>query len=163
MSGGIPVVGAKIYIGDKSWAYDTLTEYDSQLEAGWTELGQLEDFDDFGDETQISNIPMVGTGRVKKVKTFDDAGNMMVRMLNDPADDGQVALLEARADKASDYPFRIIMPDDPGGTGSKPTRFYFRALVGSNRHGKGAPDALRRTVMLAINTEVIEGAAVAGS
>lgn len=157
-------IGAKIYIGDKSWTHDTLAEYDGQALSGWDEIGLAESIPEFGTKWETGSFTPVGDGRKRKYKTVQDNGSLSITCARKGSDDGQQAAMLAAADRQGDYPIMVVLDDKPSGTGAKPTRAYFRALVTSATIAPGgSSDTVKTTIGLDINSDVIVGEAVAGS
>ena len=103
-------------------------------------------------------------GLKRKYKTVRDDGTLQLTCARKGSDAGQQAALEAAADEQNDYPFMVVLGDDPGGTGSKPTRSYFRALVTSaTLVPGGASDTVKTNITLDVTTATIIGEAVAGT
>ncbi|MCW2243577.1 hypothetical protein [Azospirillum canadense] len=155
-------IGAKIYIGSKSWAHDTLAEYDGQA-SGWTEIGLAESVPEFGTKWETGSFTPVSDGRKRKYKTVQDNGALSITCARKGDDAGQVAVAAA-ADKQGDYPIKVELGDNTGGSGGKPTRAYFRALVTSATiNPGGSSDTVKTTIGLDITTEVFVGEAAAGT
>ncbi len=156
-------IGARIYIGDKSWTHETLAEYDGQT-TGWEEIGRVESIPEHGTKWETGAFTPVATGRKEKFKTVKDAGDMQLTCARDGSDAGQQAAMDAAEDEQDDYPIKVVLGDNPGGSGGKPTRSYFRALVTSaTMVPGGAPDIVKTNIGLAVNSDVIVGEAAAGS
>lgn len=157
-------IGAKIYIGDKSWTHDTLAEFDAQT-TGWEEIGLAESIPEFGIRWENGNFTPVGDGRRRKFKTIRDDGDMTLSCARKGSDAGQLAAIDAAEDTQSAYPFKVILGDDPGGAGSKPTRAYFWALVNSaTMVPGGAGDTVKTSIAVAVTDgSTLYGEAVAGT
>jgi hypothetical protein len=156
-------IGATIYIGDPTWTHDTLAEYDGQS-SGWEEIGLVETIPEFGTKWETGNFTPVKDGRRRKYKTVQDNGTMSMTAARDGSDAGQLAARDAADDSQNSYPIKVILGDDPGGTGSKPTRAYFRALVTSaTMIPGGAGDTVKTTIALDLTSPVLVGEAAAGT
>jgi hypothetical protein len=156
-------IGAKIYIGASNWTHDTLSEFDGQT-TGWTEIGLVENIPEFGTKWETGSFVPVGDGLKRKYKTVQDNGSLTITAARSGSDAGQDAAKAAADDKQNAYAIKVILGDDPGGTGSKPSRFYFYALVTSATvNPGGAGDTVRTTIGLEITSVIVEGDAVAGS
>ena len=156
-------IGAKIYIGLPAWTHATLSGYDGQT-TGWEEIGLVESVPEHGVKWETGSFTPVSDGLKRKYKTVRDDGTMQLTCARKGSDAGQQAALEAAADEQNDYPFMVVLGDDPGGTGSKPTRSYFRALVTSaTLVPGGASDTVKTNITLDVTTATIIGEAVAGT
>lgn len=159
-----PGLGAKIYIGADTVTADTLAEFDAIIAGDWDEIGLAESVPEFGTKWETGSFTPVGDGLKRKYKTILDNGSLSVTCARKGSDAGQVAAVAAAADTNSAYPIKVILNDDPGGTGSKPSRFYFYALVTSATvNPGGASDTVKTTIGLEITSEIYSGAPVVGS
>jgi hypothetical protein len=142
--------GAKIFIGAVHLAAtDTAAEYAALT--GWTEIGEVENLGELGDESGGATFTGIAYKRVKKLKTADDAGTLPLICGRDPLDAGQIALKAAQATKY-DYNFKIVLADAPN-EDYLDSVFYFAALVMSGRNNLGAQDNVTRiSFNLGINT-----------
>lgn len=142
--------GSKFYIGGTT-ASDTQTEFEALT---WTEVGEVENFGEFGDESSVVTFAAVGDARVRKLKGARDAGTLVLVVGRDAADAGQDALKAAELTKY-DYNFKVEIADkSSGGTNSVQ---YFRGMVMSKRDNLGANDnVVRTTFNIAINTAILE-------
>ena len=155
-------IGAKIYIGPKTATAATLAAWDALTD--WEEIGLAESIPEFGTRWETGNFTPVGDGLRRKYKTIQDNGTLTITCARDGSDDGQIAAQLAAADKQGDYPIKVVLGDDTGNTGSKPTRAYFRALFTSATvNPGGAADTVKTTIGIDINSEVFVGEAVAGT
>jgi len=151
--------GARIYIGseDADDSIDTQGEYESEV---WTEIGEVEDMGEFGDAWNTTTFTSLQDSRVRRFKTTKDAGEQNLVIGFSQGDAGQEALVAALASKFN-HTIRVTLDDASSGSPSSPTTFYFRAMVTSNRRTVGTNDNIvRRNVTLAINSDIIEVAAV---
>lgn len=156
-------IGAKIYIGLPIWTHTTLAGYDGQM-TGWEEIGLAESVPEHGISWETGSFTPVGDGLKRKYKTVEDDGTLQITCARKGSDAGQQAALEAAADRQNDYPIMVTLDDDPGGTGSKPTRSYFRALVTkATMVPGGASDTVKTNITLDVTTRTIIGEAVAGT
>jgi hypothetical protein len=143
--------GTRISIGPTT-AATTPTAYAALTP--WTEIGEVEDLGEFGDNVGLANFTALNNRRVRKFKTSFDAGDLQLTLGRDPADAGQVALAAAVAADA-DYAIRIELDDKPTPTG-KNTVFYFHAAVTKLTTQVGNADAIvKGSVNMAINTTVL--------
>lgn len=149
--------GSKIYIGPANETADSEGDFSG---LPYTLIGEVEDLGTVGDTAGNTTFTSVGDRRVRKLKTTYDAGTMSITVGHDSADAGQDALLAAFTSD-SDYAFKVTLSDGSEGSPSAPTTLYFRAKVMSKPYNIGnVENVVRRTFDLAINSEVIEVAAV---
>lgn len=154
--------GSTFSIGPQS-AYASTVDW-SGTEAGiimafealaWTEVGEVEDLGEFGDEASEITFTALADRRVRKFKGTFDAGTVTVQAGSDPADAGQLAMIAAFASDL-DFPFRITLNDQLTLDG-EPTTLYFGGKVMSKRRNVGNVENLvRQNFPVGINTEIIE-------
>ncbi|WP_044561474.1 hypothetical protein [Azospirillum sp. B4] len=162
--GIVATSGARMYIGDKAWDYDTLAEFDGQTASGWTELAEVSNYNEFGKTWTTVKVNSVANRRTRKRKGSYDEGNLQLTFNRVPADDGQAKIIDARDDPTGSYPFKLVLDDNPGGAGGKPTRMYFYGMVMSyTTNLGGGEDVVRAASSIEINSDIVEGAATAGS
>jgi hypothetical protein len=155
--------GTRFYIGtalvvDMDQA-DDLVQAAMELDS-WTEVGEMEDFGEIGDQAGEATFTAVGDRRVRKFKTTYNAGNMQAVVGDDSGDSGQQELIDAFLSDA-DYNFKIVYNDDPGAaTGQTPSVDYFRGKVMSKVKRLGTVENVkRRTFNIGINSQIVEIAA----
>jgi hypothetical protein len=159
-----PGLGSKIYIGPVATTADDLTEFDAVTAGDWDEIGLVENLAEFGTKWETGSFTPVGDGRKRKFKTTKDNGSLPLVCAFKADDAGQIAAAAAAEDQQNSYPIKVILNDDTGLTGSKPTRYYFYAYVTSATvNPGGAGDTVRRSFGLELDSDVVAGAAVAGS
>lgn len=143
--------GSKIFIGPTTPAA-TETAYEA---LAWVEIGEVETLGEFGDSAQAVSFTSLSDGRVRKLKGANDAGDLALTVANDPADEGQIALVAASKTKFS-YAIKVVLADAADETDSDST-FYFHAKVMTRRiNAGGANDVTKRSFTLGIDTEVLE-------
>lgn len=150
--------GSRFFLGPANDTADEIGDYEA---LAYVEVGEIEDMGEFGDQANIVQFTAIGNRRVRKFKGSYDAGDMNMTLGFDAGDAGQTALVAALASD-SDFAVRITLPDgdDTTSPAGDPTTFYFRAKITSNRRNVGnAENIVRRMVMVAINSEIIEVAA----
>jgi hypothetical protein len=151
--------GSKLYIGseDANDSVDTQAEYEAQ---SWTEIGEVEDIGEFGDQWNTTEFAALADGRVRRFKTTKDAGTLNLVVGFSSGNAGQAAVKAAFASK-NNYTVKITLNDAGTGSPSSPTTFYFRAQVLGDRLVVGKNDnVVRKNIPLAINSDLIEVAAV---
>lgn len=142
--------GATIFIGGTNLASNQ-TEYEAD---SYTEVGEVEDMGEFGDESEEITFAALKDGRVRKFKGPRDAGTMTVVVGDDQADEGQAAMEAAEASPL-DYNFKVVLNDAVtlGGTDSI---HYFHGKVMSKRRNVGnVSNIVRRTFNVGVNSEII--------
>lgn len=148
--------GSKLYIGATD-VYTTINGYEGE---NWTEVVDVEDLGEVGDESTLITFTAIGDGRTRKFKGPRDAGDMAVVLGYNSDDPGQTALRAAETTKDA-YNFKIELNDGSPGSPSQPTILYFRAKVMSGRFRIGtASDVVRSGVQLAVDSAVLVDAAV---
>ena len=114
----------------------------------FTELGEVEDAGEIGDEASTADFTALANRRKRKVKGTFDAGTQQVVLGEDPDDDGQAALKVALA---SDSNYAVKMDYGDG------TADYYLVQVLSFRKQIGSADSIRKaSVSLAINSAIYE-------
>jgi len=124
----------------------------------WTEVGEVEDLGEFGDEASEITFTALADRRTRKFKGTFNAGTITATAGSDPSDAGQAAMIAA-FDSDLDYPFRVTLNDQLtlGGT---PTTLYFGGKVMSKRRNVGnVENVVRQNYPVGINTRIIEVAA----
>lgn len=152
--------GTKIYIAPSvaaepadATAYAALT---------WTEITNILDAGEIGDNANIVTAATLADGRVQKAKGARDAGTANLMILPKSSDAGQTALIAAQG-TSNMYPFKYALNDPLNDTGVGEIH-YFCAIVTGKRLQIGKNDSvLQRTVPLAVTTKVVEVAATSGS
>lgn len=121
----------------------------------YTNVGEVEDLGEFGDESEEVRFTSLTDGRVRKLKGPRDAGTIQVVCGDDDNDVGQLEMLAAEANTL-DYNFRITLNNKQtlGGTNGIQ---YFRGKVMSKRLQVGqANNVLRRRFNVGINSAIVE-------
>lgn len=152
--------GSKFYIASSGGAPDPGTPVNqSAYEAlTWTEVGEVEDLGEFGDEANEVTFTSLGDRRTRKYKGSYNAGNIPVVCGSDPSDTGQSYMAAALAEDF-DYPFKIELNDEVtiGGT---PTTLYCYGKVMTKRRNVGnSENIVRQSFTVGVNSEFIEVAA----
>lgn len=147
---------AKIYIGTTAaitWTSDAtaLTAFAADT---YTEITNVEDLGEFGDEAAAVEYATLGDGRKKRAKGTNDAGTFDLVCIRDSEDAGQQALIAAQKMR-DEYNIKIVVNDAPAG--GTPSTFYFRAMVMSAKVGVTSADNMTKlTCSIAINTAILE-------
>lgn len=152
-----PGIGAKVFIGAKTVTADDLTEFDAIT--AWDEIGMVESVPEFGTKWESGSFTPVGDGLKRKYKTVLDNGQLALSCAKKGGDAGQAAAVLAAQDKNHSYPIKVALGDDTGtGTGHRPSRYYFYALVlSATVVPGGASDPVKTNITLDITSEVVEG------
>lgn len=148
--------GARLFIGPASPTADTITEYEALT---WTEVGSIETLAEFGDKASSVTVNVLSEGRTRKGKGAFDAGSMNVGLILAPGDTGQTALKTALASQNA-YAFKVDLDDQITPSTGNRTTWYFNGLVMSATVTIGGTnDATKGTVMIDIDSAVLEGPA----
>ena len=141
------VAKTKVSIGGVTAGTD-LTAYEAQT---YTEIGEVSDIGEFGDEANVITFETIGDGRVKKAVGTRDAGDLAITVARVDTDAGQIAA--RAASKTSDHhDFKVVLAN--GET------FYFTGPVSSAKNQFGGPNEVLQTVFtVAISTAITEVAA----
>ena len=124
---------------------------DLSLVAAWTEVADLTDIGDFGDEAEAITYEVIGDGRTRKLKGTRNAGTFDVTVARKAGDPGQDAMKVA---ELANSPVSLKVELEDG------TQFLFAGLVMSaKRTLGGANDVIKITYAIEITTEVDEVAA----
>jgi len=122
----------------------------------YTEVGEVEDLGEFGDESEEVTFASLANARLQKLKGVRDAGTIPLICGQDDADPGQDALITAEADNTLDFNFKVILNDKLTVSGT-PSEHYFSGKVMSKRTGVGTVNnVVRRTFNIGINSEVLD-------
>lgn len=142
--------GSQLYIGTTT-AAENLSQF---LTDSYTQVGEVEDLGEFGDEAELVTFASLADARMQKLKGVRDAGVMSVVCGADDSDAGQDAMIAAEADTL-DYNIKVVL-NDKQTLGGTPSEHYFRAKIMSKRLGVGsANNVVRKTFNVAINSEII--------
>ena len=117
--------GVQFFIGTTVGA-ETLSQF---LEDTYTEVGEVEDLGEFGDESEEVTFASLADARLQKLKGVRDAGTIALICGRDDGDVGQDALIVAEAEDVLDFNFKVIF-NDKLTSGGTPSEHYFRAKVG---------------------------------
>lgn len=143
--------GAKVFIGttvlattESAFAADT-----------YTEIKEVEDLGELGDESEAITFAPLGEARVRKLKGARDAGTLVLVVGRDPLDPGQIAL--KAAEKTSfEHNIKIVANDAPDADHTNSV-YYFRGLVMSARDNYGQQNnVVRTTFNIGINSAILE-------
>ncbi|BBK37688.1 hypothetical protein STAQ_27660 [Allostella sp. ATCC 35155] len=124
---------------------------------GWTEVGLIDNFGEFGRQFDLVTFQPVKDGRTRKFKGGFNDGSTQFTMGQDLTDAGQAAM-KAAADAATqdNYGFRIELNDPPSLSGG-PTTFFFRGLAMSFRTQMGAANSVvKATAMVEVNSDIVQ-------
>lgn len=146
--------GARIFIGSTTRVGSGSPPF-AYADDNWTEIDEVENLGEFGDESNPVNFTNLKAARVQKKKGARDAGTLALVCGRDPADAGQLALIAAEQTKF-EYNFKVIAADAPDEDHTDSV-FYFSGLVMSRRAGFGGnEDITKVTFNIAINSAVTE-------
>lgn len=148
--------GARFYIGTTT-TQTTQIGYEGE---SWTEVGQVEEIGEFGDEATDVTATVLGDRRTRHLKGSVDGGALVVTCLHDDTDTGQAAMITARATDFN-YNFKVEI-DDPRSLSGTGTTYYFHGLVMSDRINIGNSDNVVRIAFnVGINSEFVKVASAA--
>jgi len=143
--------GSQFFIGTTT-AAEALSQF---LTDTYTEVGEVEDLGEFGDEAELVTFASLSDARMQKLKGVRDAGIMTVVTGADDSDAGQDAMIVAEA-SILDFNIKVVLNDKMTVSGT-PSEHYFRAKIMSKRTGVGsANNVVRRTFSVAINSAIIQ-------
>lgn len=156
--------GSSIFIAPQAgFAAIDLTDPDADIITAfealtWTEIGEVEDLGEFGDEASEITFTALSNRRVRKFKGTFNAGTVTVQAGSDPSDAGQAAMIAAFASDL-DFPFKITLNDQITLAGD-PTTLYFGGKVMSKRRNVGnVENVVRQNFPIGVNTKIYEVAA----
>ena len=155
---------AKIFIGATTYPTGSnpplaVADYSTDT---YTAINEVSDLGDFGDTASEIKFESISDSRVLKLNGTRDAGDLSLVVGRDAGDPGQSAMRTA-AKGDFNQSFKIVMNDPPNATGTG-TTFYFRGLVQSATNKFSGPNnVVMTTFKIAINSEILEVAAVAGA
>lgn len=143
--------GAKFFIATTTAAPANLAAYQALT---WTEVGEVEDLGEFGDESESITFTALSDSRTRKLKGPRDAGTMAIVVGDDMTDDGQIAMEAAEASPL-DHNFKVLLNDALTLAGD-PSEHYFRGKVMSKRRNVGnASNVVRRNFSVGVNSEIL--------
>ena len=143
--------GSKFYIGTTLSA-TSQAEFETDT---YTEVGEVENLGEFGDQANIITFASLADTRVRKFKGARDAGTMDVVVGDDPLNAGQDAMVAAEG-QPNDYNFKVEL-NDPTSLSGTPSVFYFRGKVLSKRMNVGdVNNVVRRTFQVGVNSAIVE-------
>lgn len=150
--------GAKIYIsgsGSTPTANSSAADESDYSALTYVEIGDVESVSEFGDQASVITSQTLGDARIRKRKGARDAGDATITVLNNPLDNGQLAMIAAEQTEFT-YAFKVVLADgaDANDTDSI---FYFRALVGSARlSGLQPNEIIKRAFVAFIDSAIVE-------
>ncbi len=143
--------GVQFFIGTTT-AAENLSQF---ITDSYTEVGEVEDLGEFGDESEEVTFASLADARLQKLKGVRDAGTLALICGHDDSDVGQDALITAEADNTLDFNFKVIL-NDKLTLGGTPSEHYFRGKVMGKRLGVGTVNnVVRRTFNVGVNSEVL--------
>lgn len=143
--------GSRLFIATTAGIPANLAAYEALT---WTEVGEVEDLGEFGDESESVSFTALKDARTRKMKGPRDAGNMAVVVGDDMLDAGQLALEAAEASSLN-WPFKVVL-NDARTVGGDDSEHYFSGLVMSKRRNTGnASNVVRRNFAIAVNTAIL--------
>lgn len=143
--------GAKLFIATTTAIPANLAAYQALV---YTEVGEVEDMGEFGDESEQITFTALSDARTRKLKGPRDAGTMTIVVGDDMLDDGQIAMEAAEASPI-DHIFKVVL-NDAITVGGDPSEHYFHGKVFSKRRNVGnASNVVRRNFAIGINSDIL--------
>lgn len=130
MTGPISATKAKVFMEAAGTSCDTLAAYDALT---WLRVKRVGSYGDIGETAASIEYTDVDEGEDHVLKGSVNRGEFQVELNWDGADEGQAAMATA-FESVTDINLKVAFNDDPGGTGSKPTRLFFPAAVMGWKH-----------------------------
>jgi hypothetical protein len=152
--------GAKLFIAPA--AQTTPADASAYAALTWTEVGLVETFGEYGDQSAAVNFTALGDARVRKGKGARDAGDLTITCGHDANDVGQQALVAAEGTPFR-YPFKIQYPNKLNPTGTDEMHYFVGKVMSKRNGGAAVNDTVRRTFVVAIDSAITEVAPTAGS
>lgn len=145
--------GAKLYIGGTGAIGS---------ESAWVEIGEVENYGEFGRVYNLVTFDSIGEERTQKLKGGYNEGALNLQLGRDPANDAGQEDMQAALTSRDSYNFKIELNDDPDdGSGSAPTTFTFKGLVMSFTANLGTRDqVIMSAATVEINSDITETAAI---
>lgn len=151
--------GAKLYIGNTD-PCDTVEDYEAQP---WIEIGEVENFGEFGKSYNLVTFNPIGNKRTRKFKGSYNEGALSLTLGRVPSDAGQEVLRTA-VDSPFSFNFKITLDDEPDVSGANPTTFYFAAKAMAYTTNLGDVNGVvRSTANVEIDSDILEVPASDGS
>ena len=143
--------GVQFFIGTTAPA-ESLSQFLTDI---YSEVGEVEDLGEFGDESELVTFASLANARLQKLKGVRDAGVLALIVGSDDTDVGQDALIAAEADDTLDFNFKVIL-NDKATLGGTPSEHYFRGKVMSKRLAVGTVNnVVRKTFNIGVNSEIL--------
>jgi hypothetical protein len=156
-AGATIAIGGSIYGSPNTTLAESLVEFKAIT---YTQIGEVEEIGEFGDERTIVPFISLADGRTRKARGSADAGDLQITFAYDAADAGQDALQTAfnvSSQNLDQYPFRVRL-NDATGLGSPTnigTTYYFGGKITQLRTQSITNDGIvKKVATIAINTAV---------
>jgi len=150
--------GTRFFIGLRLVAdlpADAEAALDILKAATYVEVGEIENYGDYGDEIGDVTFAGVKDGRTRHLKGLADAGSMDLTIGFDKGDAGQIKLVAAQKDRSRyDYPIKIVYLDGL-------TDYFAGKVMSTKKQPGGAEDVVKRSATIGINSEIFEDETVA--
>lgn len=151
--------GSRVFIGS-STAVGSGSPPFAYEDDSYTEIGEIENLGEFGDESNAVTFLSLAAARVRKLKGARDAGTLALVCGRDPLDAGQQAL-DAAEQTDFAYNFKVIPSDAPSADYADGV-IYFSAIVMSRRNQfGGGDDVTKKAYSLAVDSALEETAPAA--
>jgi hypothetical protein len=145
--------GTKVFIcATPSPAADTKAEFEALT---WVEIDLVESVSEVGDTSAQITWTGLSSNRVRKLKGANDAGDVSVLAAMKATDPGQIAAIAAQKTKFS-YPIKILYEDSEDANDTDSVDYFHAKVMSARKTIGGNSDVLKRTFVLAIDTEPLE-------
>ena len=111
----------------------------------WTEVGEVMEIGEYGADTNVVTYNIIKSGDVQKELGYTDNGSLPLKVVDTPADAGQVLLKAAQA-SGDDLQFKIELGDGQID--------YFSSVVSSFKRNVSGEAIVDRTAQVNIKTKV---------
>lgn len=143
--------GAKLFIATTAGIPANLAAYQALT---WTEVGEVEDGGEFGDESETVSFTALSDARTRNLKGPRNAGTMTLVVGDDMLNLGQIALEVAEASPL-DWPFKVQLNDAVTVGGDDSNHFFSGKVMSKRRNVGNATNVVRRTFAVGINTPIL--------
>ncbi|WP_075214455.1 phage tail tube protein [Mongoliimonas terrestris] len=135
---------SKFYIGPVNSTADDATTYAALT---YTEVGEIMDLGELGDEVEIVEYETIGDARKKKLSGTFDGGTHEITVAKTADDEGQLAVTQAQTTRGN-YAFKLT---EPSGETT-----YFRGIVATVKNVYGeANSVVQRKITIAVNSRLV--------
>jgi hypothetical protein len=147
-----PTIPADFDINDPAQVAALIAEFEND---SYTEVGEVEDLGEIGDEAERITFTSLADSRVRKLKGPRDAGEQTVVVGDDMLDDGQVAMVLAEGSPLN-FNFKIQANDARTLNGEPTTSYYFGQVFSKRKNIGNVSTVTRRNFIVGINSPIVE-------